>query len=407
MSNVKVTEPKNLDKTKKLPVMIHYPEMDGKKVLDTRNNLKHLLNLFNIKVSWNIMTRTREVIIPDVISFIDEEENAALYEIYQLATTNGMPNGKLDRHLDSLAWMNTYHPIVKCIEEKIWDKEPRLNRFIETIETKDNSLAHKIIKRWMISAIAAAFSEKGFSAQGALVLQGKQGIGKTTLVKSLDPINCGAVKEGLLLDPNSKDSIMTATSCWIGEIAELDGTFHISDLPSLKAYITSAVDILRFPYKEKNSRLARRSVYVATVNENNFLIDDTGNRRWWTVEVEKINFNHNLDMQQIWAEVYFLYSQGEQAWLTFDESNLVNEANIEHEQIDPIEEKVMQYFDWRENWKQFNTQQLTSTEVLERIGHNALKKSDTTRMGKILIKLTNCKPIRRFHTLPTNKIHKF
>jgi putative DNA primase/helicase len=361
-------------------IPLNYPETDGNKILDTRNNLKFLLDIHNITVRWNTMLRLREIFIPDINPFIDEQENASLYEVYQLATTSRMPNTKLDRHLDSLAWKNTYHPIVDCIEKNTWDKVPRLDKFISTLKTKDDNLSYKIIKRWMISAIAAAFSLKGFASQGALVLQGAQGIGKTTWVKSLDPINCGAIKEGLLLDPSDKDSIIKATSCWIGELAELDGIFRKSDLAPLKSYITNSLDILRYPYKPRDTYLARRSVYVATVNESQFLIDDTGNRRWWTIEVESIDFNHKLDMQQIWAEVYDLYKIGNQAFLTKEESNLVNDSNISHEKSDPLKEKLYSRYDFDVNGSRW----LSSTQVLEELGFTNPSRSDCTRMGNLL-----------------------
>lgn len=397
--------PKNV---KKLNRAIHYPNTNNGKILDTKNNLQLLLSLHNITVRWNMMLRCREIFIPNVSHFVDEKENADFAFIYHLATTNFMPRINLDRHLDSIAWENAYHPIVECIKNKPWDGLPRMDDFISSIKTKDNNYSNGIIKRWFISAIAACHTEKGFSAQGVLVLQGKQNMGKTRWVKSLDPIDCGAVKEGLLIDPSNKDSVITASQCWIAELGELDGNFRKADIARLKSYITNSVDIIRFPYMPRNSYLNRRSVFVATVNESNFLVDETGNRRWWTVEVESINLDHGLNIQQVWAEVYHVWkSQNEPTWLTESEMNKLTIVNEQHEQIDPFEEKFIETFDFRPGWEKQTTIKMTSTGVLEELGWSKPTKSDVSRMGKIIMKYTNRKPRKvsaNYHTLPTLKI---
>ena len=383
---------------------IVYPEI-GKKghVLDTAINLKHLLDLYQIEVRWNSMLRKREVFVPDKYFFPDEAANMVNAEIYQLAVINGMPYTRLKQHLDSIAWKQQYHPIVEGIKIRAWDGFGRLDGFIKTLRISNPLLtddSYKIVRRWMICAVAAAFSEYGFANQGVLVLCGKQNIGKTRWVRSLDFLECGAVKEGLTIDPSNKDSVITASQCWIGELGELDSTFRKADIARLKSYITSLVDILRFPYREENSSLYRRTAFVATVNERHFLIDDTGNRRWWTIEVDSIDSDHDLDMQQVWAEVYELYKAGEKTWLLPDELEFVNKSNEEHEQIDPLEEKVLEAFDWGTS----RVIQLTSTEVLEKIGYAKPTRSDAMRMNNILCKLTKEKAIRtktkRLHKMP-------
>lgn len=390
---------------KKLKGGIEYPNLCDNKILDTANNLKFLLDLHFIRVRWNIMLRAREVTIPGVDHFVDEKENADLAYIYHVATTSRMPNKTLDKHLDSLAWTNTYHPVVECLKDNPWDGTPRLDKFIDTVKTKDQEFSYTMIKRWMISAIAAAHSKRGFSAQGVLVLQGDQNIGKTRWVKSLDPVGGGAVQEALIIDPANKDSVITASQCWISELGELDATFRKADIARLKSFITNSVDIVRFPYNARNSSLYRRSVYVATVNDTNFLIDDTGNRRWWTIEVESIDFSQKFDIQQVWAEVYYRWkSDNEITWLSDQELAGLNKVNEQHEIVDPFEEKFLSLFDFSAGWQNEHTQKMTSTDVLAALGWSKPGKSDVTRMGNIIIKHTGIKPKKsnlRYHTLPS------
>ena len=218
--------------------------------------------------------------------------------------------------MDSLAEQNTYHPIVETLKKNPWDGVPRLSKFIQTLKTENDDLSYKLTFRWMLSAIAAAHSERGFSAQGVLVLAGEQYIGKTRFFKSLDCFGGRAIKEGAILDPTNKDNIMTLASHWIIELGELDGTFRRADIARLKSHLTNDVDILRKPFGRKDSRFARRTVYAASVNDPRFLVDNTGNRRWWTIPVLSIDLNHGLDMMQVWAEVYSILQTGEQTWLT-------------------------------------------------------------------------------------------
>lgn len=406
-SNKKINDEETKDNVTTFKTIIKktdYPELTltarSMKPLNTYGNLKYMLDRLGISVQWNDMSRIREITIPNFPTFYDDQENSALNEIINLATIHNMPTTKIDDHLNSLAQQNHYHPIVECIKAKPWDGKERLNQFIATLKTTNDGFSYKLIRRWMLSAIAAAFSEKGFASQGVLVLQGKQGIGKTGWVKSLDPINCNAVKEGALLDPANKDNVITLSRYWIVEIGELDGTFRKSDMARNKSHITNQIDEVRAAYARKNSRYARRTAYTATVNVERYLTDDTGNRRWWTVEVIAINLQHGLNMQQVWAEVYHAWNNGEQTWLTDEESKLLSKSNIEYEQIDPFEEKILNYFDWNEGWQKYNTVIMDSSEVLRAIGYANPSRAQATRVGTILVKLTGKKPTRRKHTLP-------
>lgn len=384
---------------------IKYIDMEGKKILDTKDNLKVLLDACQIKVRYNMMTRSREIHIPKLDNFFDEKENADLCHIHDIAVRYKMPVAHLDDHLNAISWDNAFHPIRECILNKPWDGIKRADKFIGAIKTRDDEFSYKLVKRWMISAMAAAFSERGFSSQGVLVLQGAQNIGKTSWVKSLTPIGPEAIKEGLLLDPSNKDSIITASQTWIGELGELEGTFRKADNARLKGFITSSGDTIRFPYYRRNSYLARRTVFVATVNESKFLIDDTGNRRWWTIEVISIDLNHGLDMQQVWSEIYDIWKkQDERTWLSKDEMNELNQSNTEHELIDPFEELVLDMFDWDTAWKGISSIQMSATQVLFKLGYKSPTKAETYRMGKVLLNLTGSKPKKtsslRLYSLP-------
>jgi putative DNA primase/helicase len=369
-----------------------YPETietrnNGFKVLDTHVNLQWLLEHFHASVRYNRMTRKREIIIPNHYVFADDVDNDSLARIEYLATVNMMPYKQIDRHLDVIAGENVYHPIVECSTTHVWDGISRLEDFIRTLETTNPEIDSILIRTWMRAALAAAFSEYGFTNHGVLVLQGDQGIGKTEWVKKLDPIGCGAVKTGALLDPKSKDSVIGLSRFWIVELGELDGTFNKTDIAHLKSYLTSDSDDIRVPWGRKETHIVRRTAYIATVNNTNFLVDDTGNRRWWTVEVKKINYQHDFDMKQVWAEVKSELDAGGLTYLPHDLQAKVNEKNKSHERIDPLEELLLTNYDWSTTQRRA----LTATDVLLELDFKKPSMGECVRMGKILAKLNNKK----------------
>lgn len=370
------------------------------KVLDTHKNLEWLIAHYNIEVKYNIMKKQREVIIPNVKLSSDNPQNDALRHIEYLATINHMPIKRIDSHLDHIASQNEYHPIVKSILDKPWDGNKRLDKFASSIKTNNQKFSNEIIMAWMRSAITAAFSKEGFLNQGVLVIQGDQGIGKSSWVKSLDPINCNAIKESAFLDPTNKDSIIQLASYWISELAELECILKKSDIGRLKAFVTSESDFIRLPYAKKADNIPRRSAYIATVNDENFLADDTGNRRWWVVKAQSIDLSHRLDMQQIWAESYEQIKNGMYPYLTVEQQKQLNLLNKNHERIDPLKEKLLTYYDWTT----FPDKKMTATEVLNELGYRTPTKSDATRMGQLLKELNGKDPIvikkQKVHDIP-------
>lgn len=374
---------------------MNYPELSARgKVLDTAVNLKLMLDIFAISVRWNNMKREREVIIPKCELFSEDAENFALTVIKDLALNNEMPIIRIDDHLNYLAQKENYHPIVEGLKLNPWDGVSRLDAFIATLTTTNPPLSYKLMRRWMVSAIASAHSDKGFVSHGVLVLAGDQNIGKTRFIKALDPFDCEAVKTGATLDPKDKDCIRTLAGFWIAELGELDGTFRKADIARLKSYLTEGFDKIRLPYARKDSVLPRRTVFAATVNDPQFLVDDTGNRRWWTLHVLSINENHGLDMKQVWAEAFAIWTAGEQTWMTPEEFDQLNVHNKAHEQTNPLEELLYTFFDFGDGWGFKQKTAYSATEVLRCLGFNNPSRYQCTQMGKIITKTTGTLPKR-------------
>jgi predicted P-loop ATPase len=245
--------------------------------------------------------------------------------------------------------LHRFNPVQEWITSLPWDGVDRLGAFYATVVAEDDFPAEfkKILmKRWMISSVAAVFKSSGFHCRGVLTFSGKQGLGKTSWLNSLvldQNLRSEVVLTGHCLDASNKDSKMTAISNWLVELGEVESTLK-KELPVLKSFITNDMDIFRRPYAAVDSTFPRRTVFFASVNDTNFLNDITGNSRWWTIPVQSINHQHGLDMQQVFAQIKEnCYDKGEQWWLTNEEEAQLTVLNKDAEVISPIRELTVAY----------------------------------------------------------------
>ena len=150
----------------------------------------------------------------------------------------------------------------------------------------------------------------------------------------------GAIGEGLILNPDKPDSVAQVVSHWIAELGEVGSTFRKADIDSLKSFITKDTDVFRPPYAARANKYVRRTIFFATVNDTEFLQDMTGNRRYWTLDVAKLNFKHNMDVQQFWAEIKSYYDDGAIWWLTMEEQKQLEITNKDFVTLDPIIQRL-------------------------------------------------------------------
>lgn len=322
-------------------------EITGVSLLSTVENLAHLCDGYGIVVRYNEMTKSEEILLPGTNFSSDNAANAALAVITSICRRNALPILDLLPYVCLLAEKNKYHPVRDWIASKPWDGMPRLQALFDTLAVKPEYEEHRdsVLRRWLLSTVAAAFStDQQDSFHGVLTLVGDQGIGKTSWIRRLAAEVTGAVKGGALLNPSNKDSVLEAVKHWVVELGELDGNYRKVDINELKGWLTKADDELRQVFAKRHSLFKRRTVFAATVNDDKFLVDATGNRRWWTIPVLSIDYQHTLDMQQVLAEVYELYADGEQWHLTKAEEAVLNRLNAKHEVVRPMEELLESFF---------------------------------------------------------------
>jgi putative DNA primase/helicase len=384
----------------------------------TIQNVLHLLKAYGIIVRYNVIKKKLHITIPGYLGSPDNADNVAMAHIISLANLNGMAIGQIPIFVEVIADRHQVNPVADWITSKPWDGEDRLEAFYATLVEREGypePLKQVLMHRWLVSAVAAAFKPSGFRARGILTLQGPQSIGKSAWVNALvpDPIlREQLVKLDQHLDAGNKDSILTAISHWIIEIGELDGAFK-KDIARLKGFLTGDRDKIRRPYGRTDSEYPRRTVFCATVNDDNFLVDATGNTRWWTIPVTKVNYTHGIDMQQLFAQVLADYKNGMEWWLTKAEEGCLETFNQSHRSISAIRERVLDVINIDKAGEP-NLPALTPTALLNCIGIKNPTNGQCKECGLVLRELLGePKRIRgqnkwripftnpEFYTLPT------
>lgn len=308
-------------------------------------NTKAMLEFHKIDLRYNLMTHDVEISTPEGVLFVAETRaSAGISFIRDLARRHGLQISALEDHMTIILAERGYHPVVKWIESKPWDGTDRITALLSSLTVApgyDVALANKLFTTWMVTAAVAFFvpgeAREGVASQGVLVLQGGQDIQKTRWLGSLLPADRAWFKDGVLLDPSSRDSVQKATRYAICELGELDATFRRADIARLKSFITERVDTYRSSYARREEEYPRRTVFVGSVNPSTFLVDSTGNRRFWVVPVVHCNPAHGVDLQQLWAQASCMARSGHPTWLDEETKSKLAVSNKAFEGLDPLE----------------------------------------------------------------------
>ena len=357
---------------------IEFPDVGERGAIRaTIGNIETLFEHYKIKVCYDEIKKTTRYFFEGADAFsLDNYDNACYGHILSLCMKEDVSTAHFKETLATIIDKNRINPVQEWILSKPWDGRNRLRHLYDTLLTPCGypyDLKEILMRKWFLSTVAAACYDPHvhpFMTRGVLVLAGKQYIGKSRWISSLAPRMW--VKDGSLLDPNSKDSVTSNISFWIVELGELDSTFR-RDIGKIKAFLTLETDRIRMPFAAKLSEFPRRTIFAASVNEPKFLVDKTGNSRFWTIPVERVDYNHKIDMQQVYAQLYLEWQQGEQWWLTSEENMRLAELNEGYETKNAVEYLLEEYYDWSnfdpEDW----TNKKTSVEILFEIGFKERK----------------------------------
>lgn len=228
---------------------------------------------------------------------------------------NGYPDATetmLRAVIQMVARQSIISPVRHYLEELAWDGLPRIATWlVRYLGAADMPYVRAVGRAWLISAVARAL-QPGCKADHMLVLEGPQGLGKSTALRAL----CGdAWFHDGLPDMHSKDASQALRGKWIIEAGELSA-MRRSDVEAVKAFLSRTEERYRPPYGRAEVVEPRRCVFAGTTNGEGYLRDDTGNRRFWPVAVNRVDVAAlAADRGQIWAEAVAAYRAGERWWL--------------------------------------------------------------------------------------------
>ena len=260
----------------------------------------------------------------DVSRFWTDNDDACLRNYFaQVYGISG--KGIIDDALQEVMNLNKFHPVRDYLTHLVWDGTERAETlFIDYIGAEDTPYVRAVTRKWLTGAVARIM-EPGIKFDTAIVLYGRQGLGKSIILSKLG-------KEWFndsLADVQSKDALEQIQGSWINELAELAPTYK-KDNEVVKSFLSRATDRFRAPYGRRTEEYPRQCVFAGSTNNLLFLKDRTGNRRFWAITggmIDRKRYSWNMtgeDIDQIWAEAFQLWANGE---------SLVLDPEIEKEAI--------------------------------------------------------------------------
>lgn len=302
-------------------------------------------------------------------------------------------------YITQYATRHKFNPVLSAIQSVKWDGKDRIEEIytifrIPPESTEEGKYSRIYIKKWLMQTCCALFNiiECPFSLDIILVFKGKQGIGKTRFFEKL-ALKSQFFGEGVCLDPRDKDSIIQATSKWICELGELGSTMK-KDMDSVKAFLTKSTDEYRTPYGKASLHYPRMTSFVGTVNDDEFLIDQTGNRRFATIPLPLdlvIDYETQIkpfDTLQLWTQIYELIKDKDKAScfrLTEDEKKYLEKRNSAFVKPMKAECEVLDILEEQQTPQQGYICTFKEMTVLQFIQLHSLK-YDANIVGKVLKK---------------------
>lgn len=253
---------------------------------------------------------------------------------------------------------NRFHPVREYLNGLEWDGVPRVDTLlIDYMGAEDSEYTRFVTRKWLCGAVARIY-RPGIKFDYMLVLTGAQGIYKSTFFRFLAK---GWFTDSLQ-DVEGNQAVEKLMGSWIVEFGELQA-FNRSESNAIKRFITSQEDRTRLAYDRRTSHLPRQCVFAGTTNRRDFLKDDTGNRRYWPVQVKKegrtADVIHDLrgEVDQIWAEAVVLWRDlKEPLFPNRRQETLANLEREAHRETNEKEGLIIQYLDklLPENWDDFD-----------------------------------------------------
>jgi predicted P-loop ATPase len=334
------------------------------------------------------------------IKYDDRKKNSILLELLK-EHHDRTPTEKVNIFIESEDVSPDYNPFDEYFENlPKWDgKTDYIKQLSKTITVEEQKRFKKILKKFLVGSVHCLLNPKSVN-DVCLVFQSPQGLGKTRWMRSLLPKQFRAeyLYEGTI-DTRNKDHNIYLSQYWFIHLDELEA-LRGNAIESIKSYITREMINERKAYGRYTTKFTRRASFLGSVNADKFLSDTTGNRRWLVFKTLDINYQHDVDVNGLWSQVYSLYKDKFKHWFDTEEIKDINKGNEKFREVSLEEEMILRFFTF--NQKKGEGEYLSSSEVIQKVIINIPQfnnKLTSFRMGKALSK--HCKEKRMTNGIQT------
>lgn len=253
-------------------------------------------------------------------------------------------DNRIFQAIKKIADENKFHPVRDYLNGlPSWDGVERVGLWLKTYLSASgpDDYLRAIGTKTLVAMVARAFIP-GVKFDQVLILEGNQGIGKSTALKKLAGPEWFSDSH---INISDKDGVLNIRGAWLVELGELGG-MRRADTDLLKEFISRTSDRVRVPYGRLPENFPRQGVFIGTTNSVEYLRDITGNRRFWPVEVGECDFLAvERDRDQLFAEATMLYELGEPLYLEDRETRklAIDEQDM-RVQVDTLVDKLEEFF---------------------------------------------------------------
>ena len=229
----------------------------------------------------------------------------------------------VDSALSEVFEKNKYNPVVDYLNSLHWDGKKRIESlFIDLLEADDTELNRIMTEKWMIAAVKRTI-EPGCKFDNMIVLQGGQGIGKSSICERLAK---GFFSTISLDEIDNKDIVEKMNKTWIGIIDEMDN-FNRKEMSKVKTFLSQVKDTVRLAYARNAVPFNRHCIFIGSTNDDTFLRDSTSSveRRFWVIKCNKTKMDNKIRkvmtdeyVDQLWAEAYWYYKLDPKQYLDLE-----------------------------------------------------------------------------------------
>lgn len=286
-----------------------------------------------------------------------DEDDAGL-EVYLSQLLGACSAKMVETALRDFAAARKRNPVAEYLLSLKWDGTPRLDTlFIDYLGAEDCSFVRTVTRKAFTAAVARALAEDKVKFDYMLVVCGPQRIGKSTMLDKLGKDwFCDSIKtfEG-------KEAEEIIQGKWIVEFAELQA-LNKTDVNRVKQFLSKSDDQYRPAYGKRVKQQIRRCVFFGTTNDNEYLRDPTGNRRFWPVNARVQTPTKNVftdlddEIDQIWAEAVIRWRLGELLFLSAEMEDEADRRREEHLERDPLQGVVEAFLERPipHDWQRWN-----------------------------------------------------